>query len=349
MSIKIAFVHRRSGFSLVELMIAMVLGLFLIGGVVSVFLANRQVYRQNENLARMQENARYAFEILARDIREAGGIVCRADLEPTNTLASPSTNWWSSWNDGTNNTNGIRGFEGRQSNEDFPQALCTEAEAVTDANHCRALRVEGADDDATPDALIIQSASGNPFLITAHNPAPADGHKFTLNTEDHGFSANQVVMACDYSQAALFKISGVDDEHIEHSSTVLQTPPAFQSGGQLTLLSANAWYISFNGRIAPNGAIGRSLYRLPVTGPAEEIAEGVTDMQISYLEASARNAMGFWVLPNEYKPADEVMDWRNVVAVRIKFTLASLEAVGTDGGVLSRTWDTVVTLRNRHI
>jgi type IV pilus assembly protein PilW len=70
----ISIYQRNDGFSLVELMIAMLLGLFIIGGVISVFLSNRVAYRQNENLARMQENARYAFEVVGRDIREVGGI-----------------------------------------------------------------------------------------------------------------------------------------------------------------------------------------------------------------------------------------------------------------------------------
>jgi len=53
--------QRNDGFSLVELMIAMLLGLFIIGGVISVFLSNRVAYRQNENLARMHSARFLAF------------------------------------------------------------------------------------------------------------------------------------------------------------------------------------------------------------------------------------------------------------------------------------------------
>jgi type IV pilus assembly protein PilW len=332
MSTIFSLISRKRGFSLVELMIAMVLGLFLIGGVVSVFLANRQVYRQNENLGRMQENARYAFEIVGRDVREAGGIVCGSKFTPTNTISNPSTNWWSSWNDGTKNTNGIRGFEGKQSDEDFPQAFGTAA----------ASRVEGADDDTTPDALITQSASGNTFGITAHDPTGT--HNFTLNTTGHGFSIGDAIMACDYTKAALFTITGpsgsnpISGNQIEHATTVLQTL-IFQSGGQLARLSASAWYIGFNGRG------GRSLYRVPLGGNSEEIAEGVTDLQIQYLVKDVNNN-----LPDSYVDADNITtpdEWKRVVAVRIVFTLSSLEAVGTGNVALTRNWNTVVTLRNR--
>ena len=64
------------GLTLVELMIAMALGLFLLLGVVSVFLAQRQAYRTNENLAGLQNHARVAFELMAREIRESGLNLC---------------------------------------------------------------------------------------------------------------------------------------------------------------------------------------------------------------------------------------------------------------------------------
>ncbi len=317
--------QRKAGFSLVELMIAMLLGLFIIGGVISVFLSNRVAYRQNENLARMQENARYTFEVVGRDIREAGGIVCGANLMPTNTLTTPSANWWSSWNDGTNNINGLLGFEGKQGNASFPKSFGTAA----------ASRVEGADDDRTPDALIVQSASSQTFVITAHDPVGTQ--EFSLNTNEHEIRVGDVLMACDYGKAALFSVTVVDDTQITHSNTVLQTSQ-FLSGGQLSQFSSNAWYIGFNGRG------GRSLYRIPLAGAAEEIAEGVTDLQIQYL---AKDASG--ILPTSYVDADSVTNWSRVIAIRVVFTLQSLDSPGTDSTPLTRTWNTVISLRNRQL
>lgn len=327
--------RQHQGFSLVELMIAMMLGLFLIGGVISVFLSNREVYRQNENLARMQENARYAFEVLGRDVREAGGIVCGANFAPTNVVTNPSNNWWSSWNDGTNNINGIRGFYGKQNNASFPKAFGTAA----------ASRVEGTDDATTPDALIVLSASTQSYTITTHVPT-ATPPTFTLNTTSHRFSVGEVIMACDYGKAALFQVTGPsvlndtnlanDGNTVEHSSALVN---AFQSGGQLTPLSASAWYIGFNGRG------GRSLYRIYLSGNPEEIAEGVTDLQLFYLTKDASGN-----LPTSYvRDTTGITDWSRVVAVRMVFTMQSLENVGIGATPLTRTWNTVITLRNRQL
>ena len=64
------------GFTLIELMVAMLLGLIVVGGVISVMLANKRSYRTNEGLAQVQESARTAFELMARDIRQSAGNGC---------------------------------------------------------------------------------------------------------------------------------------------------------------------------------------------------------------------------------------------------------------------------------
>ncbi len=63
---------RKGGFTLIELMVALVLGVFLIGGVVATYLAGRAAAFDAEDLSRMQENVRFASDYLVRDIRNAG-------------------------------------------------------------------------------------------------------------------------------------------------------------------------------------------------------------------------------------------------------------------------------------
>lgn len=78
-------IHHSRGFTLIELMIALVLGLFLVAGVLYVFLSNSQTYRTNEALSRVQENGRFAIEFLTSDLRHAsystGREVCGGDVE----------------------------------------------------------------------------------------------------------------------------------------------------------------------------------------------------------------------------------------------------------------------------
>jgi len=63
--------HQR-GLTLVELMIAMAIGVLLLLGIGLLFSQNRQSYRQNEEIARIQEHARFAIEELSRDLAMTG-------------------------------------------------------------------------------------------------------------------------------------------------------------------------------------------------------------------------------------------------------------------------------------
>ena len=63
---------RQSGFTLIELMISMVIGLVLIAGVVTVITANSQSYRFQQALVDVQEGGEYAIAQLVDDIRLAG-------------------------------------------------------------------------------------------------------------------------------------------------------------------------------------------------------------------------------------------------------------------------------------
>ena len=65
--------HRQAaGFSLMELMVALVLGLIVAGAAIAIFSANRKTYAATESLGRTQEGVRTAFELMGRDLRAAG-------------------------------------------------------------------------------------------------------------------------------------------------------------------------------------------------------------------------------------------------------------------------------------
>lgn len=60
------------GLSLVELMVSMLLGLILSAGIVSAYLGAKRNYFYDEQVARMQENGRYAMRLLSRELGMAG-------------------------------------------------------------------------------------------------------------------------------------------------------------------------------------------------------------------------------------------------------------------------------------
>lgn len=62
---------KQRGMTLVELTVAMAIGLFLIGGSLYVYSQSRNTYRSSDSLARLQESARFALDTIEPDIRLA--------------------------------------------------------------------------------------------------------------------------------------------------------------------------------------------------------------------------------------------------------------------------------------
>ncbi len=99
--------HQQRGLSLVELMIAITLGLIVLTAILAVFSQNNRSFRQSDAVARMQDSARFALDTLARDIAMAGyygGMYGAANIVPFTTApandcgtadnaTSPATPW----------------------------------------------------------------------------------------------------------------------------------------------------------------------------------------------------------------------------------------------------------------
>lgn len=62
----------QKGFSLVELLIAMLLGLILTAGALQMMLSSQEIYQTTDTLSRIQENGRFTLNFLSKDIRMAG-------------------------------------------------------------------------------------------------------------------------------------------------------------------------------------------------------------------------------------------------------------------------------------
>jgi type IV pilus assembly protein PilW len=113
--------HRQSGLTLIELMVALAIGSFLMIGAITVFMQSRTTFRVTESLARLQENARYALDAIEPDIRMAHywGLTPRSYLitnraAPTDPAGpGPNTcgnNWTINLNEAVQGSNNGPGF-----------------------------------------------------------------------------------------------------------------------------------------------------------------------------------------------------------------------------------------------
>lgn len=76
MIMKITPPESQAGLGLVELMVAMAIGLILMLGATGTLLTNQRVFSATEGLSGIQDSSRIAIDLLARDLREAGGHPC---------------------------------------------------------------------------------------------------------------------------------------------------------------------------------------------------------------------------------------------------------------------------------
>ncbi len=67
----VPFEHQR-GMSLVELMVGITLGIFLMTGIYQVYLSNKQTSDTQSKISAMSDSARFTLDILAEDINKAG-------------------------------------------------------------------------------------------------------------------------------------------------------------------------------------------------------------------------------------------------------------------------------------
>ena len=307
------------GVSLVELMIAITLGLVAVGAAMSIFLANRKSFALVEGLARVQENARFAVDMLSRDIREAGNAVCGGNLTSVNIVSPnvPSGNAWATWD---------RGLVGDDWNSGFS--------APTGSSPLQI---------ANTDSLLLWSASsgGTPIQITEH---AINTGTFTASTTP-GYAPDDVVTACDGSQLVTFVVGSVTNQTVGYSNGASLTK-AIAAGGFLNTLSAELWYVGQSTTGAASSL--RRISRTKTTGSTQndEMVEGVTNMQIQYLLGDATAAPA----ATSYVDAASVTDWTKVIAVRITLTLATQDSVGTTGSAnttVSRTVPISVGIKRR--
>lgn len=79
---------RQQGFGLIEVMIAMTLGLFIIAGISEYYLSSRQTDTTNQALKQITDNARFLINRIGQEGRMAGytGVL---QLTPSNLLNNP--------------------------------------------------------------------------------------------------------------------------------------------------------------------------------------------------------------------------------------------------------------------
>lgn len=377
--------HSQCGLSLIELLIALVLGLAVLVGLSSVYVAVKQSFRFQETTGRLQEDAAFALDSIAKDLRMAGYAGCPGinktivagvtTYYPGSVLASGSP-------DGINGSNPLAQIE--TTNPEVTQ------QPFTSLNFIRGF-------DTVPSGMFatgsVPSTSGTDSLFFAGGSASAvslsaamaaANSSLTLATDTYGWrnapASNPVYdfIVSNCSSSSIFKgkvTVGGGVVSVDHSTAMGNSVDTFTSStvfGTDTVVMPAEW--SFYYVATRTGASTPSLYRVFFNGntrlAAEEIVSNVESMQLHYGENTGLDASGAPTLVADVwrTSAGAVTDWSRVVAVRVGLMMVSSEdnanpevtlttpkllgqtytvPTGASANRLRKEFSTTVVLRNR--
>lgn len=308
------FLVKQKGLSLVELMVAMLLGLVLMAGVLQVFLASKRTYTYQTALSRVQENGRIAQEFFSRDIRMAGYTGCASGSYGalTNTLnQATSINY--------DFSTGVQGYDVESST---PSAL------------------SGMTPLPNTDVLVLRGPTGSGVKVVSNNSV--DKLFVEINGVDSrgctsGLCDDDILMVSDCTKSRVFQATNVEIESgrlnvgLADSSSPgnavtswgdqsLPADAQFGTDAEIIKVSTVYYFIAA-------GASGQpALFQRIGLGTAEEILEGVENMQILY----GRDTNGDKV-PDSYATATTIgTNWSQVVSVRVQLLVRSTEDAVVD-------------------
>jgi len=294
----IATAHTRrfqTGFSLTELMVAVTIGLIILAAVAGLFVNTNKASNNQNRLARVQENGRFAMYYLLRDLRMAGYMGCQSDVTDhlTNDLATTTGFYFGTANLATpiegiaDVTSGTTPAWAPSGSTTLPTSVWTGTSAAI----------------AKPDVLAIRrvdTATAQP--LTAQMTTL--GGNLTVGGTS-GFQNGAVVLVADCTKADLVQVNVADATHLTPAS---QLSKQYDGAASVLPYSTRIYYIGLNKNNVP------SLYRADNGGTPVELVEGIESMKILYGVATPPN-----IQPSYYRKASAMStnDWKNVVSIKI--------------------------------
>lgn len=311
------------GFSLVELMVALTIGLIILSAVSMLFVSSKKTYTTQDSLARLQENARFAMQFIVKDLRMAGYYGCIDDIGPdtVNSTLSGSTDFFYNAQiplEGVDNASGAWYPSGETT-------LPTDIEAGTDAIAIRKA-------DAGSNLYLDQEMPNTSAVLKTNATDPISGDSITI-TEI--LADGDILLISDCASADIFQITGLNDTdpHIVHNTgsgtpgnaTKEFSKPYSPSDDKTRIMK----FMTVQYYIATGTSGNPALFRKELNNTPVELVDGIESLQILY----GKDTTGDRV-PNRYLKAGDsglqsTADWGSVVSVRV--------------GILARTLDDPTT------
>ena len=306
------------GVALVELMVALTLGLVLFAGVGHLVVASSQSWALQEELRRVRENGRLALDILGQSISTAAYTGCPAQAKLANTLLSET--------------------ESRQWMMHFDKGIL----GIPVGNQVR----QQLDSKADSEAIITYRIDSDQALVVSnHNLATV-----TLTTTGgHDYDRGDLLAltTADCSQVSLFSAGvgtgGTDVTHPAGSGTLANCTSLLQgnfschsgvqdagaishAGSTLAAIESYAFYLRESNNVPTLYRKLAGEYTSGSSISAEALVEGIERLSARYgLDSDGDGVV------NQYLDASEILpfgsQWQSIVSVRLELVARSFSKV----------------------
>ncbi len=319
--------RQNDGMSLVELLVAVAIGLVLLGGVYQVFLSSDTGYRYNQEHSRLQENSRFLVDYLTREVRMSGYMGCATQI--------------GSYINILNSTDFIYDFGqpiyGLEATSMTTAAWADGTGAVDPTQTADDTAINGITSPlAGSDILVLRGINPNMNIqVTGHMDNVSADLKITSGIIGGGILpavTGEILIVTDCIEATVFQATNYTDSNgnLVHNTGV-GTPGnstkdfghEYSEDAEILIPRTLVFYIRNNGSNEP------SLYFKNGSAAVQELVPGVENMQVLYGVDNNDDQNVDDFVPANDSSIDS--DWGNVLAVRIGFLLRSQNEIAKKG------------------
>lgn len=359
-------IQNQKGFSIVELMIALGLGLVVVTGIVQLFIGNSQTSALIAGQARLQENARFAFDFISRATRRAGYFGCSPEAQNIVRGLVGDYNLLPEYNI----MRFVEGHESDGAGNWNPPLTALPGGTPGNTNDSPAGEIDVAQLAAASvpsDVLVVRNLQ-EPGQTLTQTLQPLDNPIVTAPGGNPGFGVGDIVMVADCEQGAVFRVTGLIvagntatvlhasgagffDNAVNVNSPVGIVPFTLSFLGRsygpeavVSAIETTYFFVAPSTRADNQGNLPDALWqKVGAAGPVELI-QGVDTMDILYgIDTTLADGIPN---PNQYVTADAVPDPSQIVAIRVTIGVNSVNAVTDDGNRLTRTFSKTILVRN---
>ncbi len=292
--------HSVAGYTLIEMLVAMAIGLFLLSGAFQITQANKRNNVLQKNIQQVQKGGRFAVDHLTYAIKTAGysGFYESLFNNVENLIDPPTDIKWDV-------SRPVSGFDN--------VAIVDSFAGITNFT-------------ADTDILLLKGMSSNTASVLSND----DSSNIVVDASSN-FTAGDIVLVSDPDQASLFQVSSISSDPAGDTLTLSNgagTPGNtgllnndFNIGSEIGKYDVQMFYIK-NGR---NGL--PALFKTMLINTAgtlslqeNELVSDIKDMQISYGIDNNNDQ-----ILDAYNDASAITNWNQVVSVKLALLASSNE------------------------